>query len=54
MSSSNTTHLIPVFGRLFWMMVGPMALLMTTYFILVPATVGQQWPTFYSLPSLAA
>ena len=33
MTGSNTTPLTAVFGRLFWMIVGPMALVMTTYFI---------------------
>ena len=42
MSSSTTTPLISVFGRLFWMMVGPMALVMTTYFIV---TSGTGWTT---------
>ena len=42
MSSSTTTPLISVFGRLFWMMVGPMALVMTTYFIV---TSGNGWTT---------
>ena len=42
MASSDTTRLIPVFGRLFWMMVGPMALVMTTYFIV---TSGTGWTT---------
>ena len=42
MSSPTTTPLIPVFGRLFWMIVGPMALVMTTYFIV---TSGNGWTT---------
>ena len=42
MSSSTTTPLITVFGRLFWMIVGPMALVMTTYFIV---TSGNGWTT---------
>ena len=42
MSSPTTTPLIAVFGRLFWMIVGPMALVMTTYFIV---TSGNGWTT---------
>jgi hypothetical protein len=41
-AGSNATHLIPVFGRLFWMMVGPMALVMTTYSIV---SSGNGWTT---------
>jgi hypothetical protein len=41
-AGSNTTHLIPVFGRLFWMMIGPLALAMTTYFIV---SSGNGWTT---------
>ncbi len=42
MASSDTTHLIPVFGRLFWMMVGPIALIMATYFVV---SSGGGWTT---------
>ena len=42
MAGSNTTHLVPVFGRLFWMMVGPLALALTIYFIV---TSGTGWTT---------
>lgn len=42
MAGSNTTPLIAVFGRLSWMIVGPMALVMTTYFIV---TSGNGWTT---------
>jgi hypothetical protein len=42
MASSDTTRLIPVFGRLFWMMVGPIALVMATYFIV---SSGGGWMT---------
>lgn len=42
MSSSNTTRLIPVFGRLFWMIVGPLALVLATYFIVCS---GSGWTT---------
>ncbi len=42
MDSSDTTRLIPVFGRLFWMMVGPIALVMATYFIV---SSGGGWTT---------
>ena len=42
MASSDTTRLIPVFGRLFWMMVGPIALVMATYFIV---SSGNGWTT---------
>ena len=38
MSSSNTTHLIPIFGRLFWMMIGPLGLVLTIYFIVASGT----------------
>jgi hypothetical protein len=37
-----TTSMIPAFGRLFWMMVGPLALVLTTYFIV---TSGSGWTT---------
>jgi hypothetical protein len=40
MAGSNTTPLIPVFSRLFWMIVGPLALVLTTYFIV---TSGTSW-----------
>lgn len=42
MAGSNTTPLIPVFGRLFWMIVGPLALVLTIYFIV---TSGTGWTT---------
>jgi hypothetical protein len=42
MAGSNTTPLIPLFGRLFWMMIGPLALVLTIYFI---ATSGTGWTT---------
>jgi hypothetical protein len=41
-ADSNATRLIPVFGRLFWMIVGPLALILTIYFI---ATSGAGWAT---------
>jgi hypothetical protein len=34
--------MIPAFGRMFWMMVGPLALILTTYFIV---TSGGGWTT---------
>ena len=40
--SSSTTPLISVFGRLFWMMVGPLGLVLTTYFIV---SSGTGWTT---------
>ena len=42
MSSPVTTPLIAVFGRLFWMIVGPLALVLTAYFIV---TSGTGWTT---------
>jgi hypothetical protein len=42
MSSSNTTHLIPTFGRLFWMIAGPLALVLTAQSII---TSGAGWAT---------
>ena len=42
MSSPAATPLGVVFGRLFWMMVGPLALVLTTYFIV---TSGAGWTT---------
>jgi hypothetical protein len=42
MSSPATTPLSVVFGRLFWMMVGPLALVLTIYFIV---TSGTGWTT---------
>jgi hypothetical protein len=42
MASTNTTPLIPVFGRLMWMLAGPLALVLTTYFIVVS---GGGWTT---------
>ena len=42
MAGSNTTPLTAVLGRLFWMMIGPMALLLTIYFIV---TSGTGWTT---------
>jgi hypothetical protein len=42
MSSSTQTPLSAVFGRLFWMMVGPLGLVLTTYFIV---TSGTGWTT---------
>jgi hypothetical protein len=42
MSSSNTTRLIPVFSRLFWMIVGPLVLVLATYFIV---NSGSGWTT---------
>lgn len=42
MAGSNTTHLIPIFGRLFWMIVGPLALVLTIFFI---ATSSTGWTT---------
>jgi hypothetical protein len=42
MSSPATTPLGVVFGRLFWMMVGPLALVLTIYFIV---TSGTGWTT---------
>jgi hypothetical protein len=41
-AGSNTTSLIPVFGRLFWMFIGPLGLVLTIYFI---ATSGTGWTT---------
>jgi hypothetical protein len=40
--NSNTTRLLPVFGRLLWMMIGPLALVLTIYSI---ATSGAGWTT---------
>ena len=42
MSSPAATPLDIVSGRLFWMMVGPLALVLTTYFIV---TSGTGWTT---------
>jgi hypothetical protein len=42
MAGSDTTRLIPVLGRLFWMMIGPLLLVLTIYFI---ATSGTGWTT---------
>ncbi len=42
MSTPTTTPLSAVFGRLFWMMIGPLALVLTIYFI---ATSGTGWTT---------
>lgn len=42
MAGSNTTPLIPVFGRLLWMMIGPLTLVLVIYFI---ATSGTGWTT---------
>lgn len=42
MSSPATTPLSVVFGRLSWMMVGPLALVLTTYSIV---TFGTGWTT---------
>ena len=42
MAGSNTTPLTAVLGRLLWMMIGPMALLLTIYFIV---TSGTGWTT---------
>ena len=46
MSSSTTTPLSAVFGRLFWMLVGPLGLILTTYFIV---TSGTGWTTMADL-----
>jgi hypothetical protein len=42
MSSSAKTSLSAVFGRLLWMMVGPLGLVLTIYFIV---TSGTGWTT---------
>lgn len=46
MVDSRITPLIAVLGRLFWMMVGPMALILTIYFIV---TSGTGWRTVADL-----
>ena len=38
MQTSPPTPLLPVFGRLFWLMAGPLALVLTLYFIVTSAT----------------
>ena len=42
MADSPTTPLTAVLGRLFWMMAGPLALMLTLYFIV---TSGTGWRT---------
>jgi len=44
--SSPVTSLTIVLGRLFWMMVGPLALMLTIYFIV---SSGTGWRTFADL-----
>jgi hypothetical protein len=46
MANSPETPLIVVFGRLFWMMLGPVILLLIIYFIV---TSGTGWRTFADL-----
>ena len=44
--SSPVTSLTIVLGRLFWMMIGPLALMLTIYFIV---SSGTGWRTFADL-----
>ena len=46
MSTSTSTPLIPVLGRLFWLMAGPLGLVLTLYFIV---TSGTGWTTLADL-----